>query len=170
MRMTSRNLSALALAVSSAIALAGCGSGNPGGPSDGQGVSLRGTVMDQGVASTSVSKLSGAEASANAITVTVQENPAITATVGDDGSFTLRGLPEGDFTLVFKSAGGAVLGTLAFSQVKPNQEISITVEVTGSGLVLLEERRNGIGHGDIEIEGLVKIAEVYARAAQRICE
>ena len=155
----SRKLSALtlALAVASAVALIGCGSDNPAGPSGGLGVNLRGMVLDQGVASAfSVSKMAGgAQAAGDAMTVTVQENQAITATVGEDGSFTLRGLPEGNFTLIFKSAGGVVLGTLSFSQVKPNQEITITVQVTGGGLQLIEERRNGIGHGDLEIEGLV---------------
>ena len=155
MRRPSWNLTAVAIAMAGAVALVGCG-GNPAGPSDGLGVSLRGTVLDQGgVASTHVSKMAGNQSADDAITVTVLENPAITAVVGDDGSFTLRGLPEGDFTLVFKSAGGAVLGTLHFAQVKPNQEINITVQVAGSGLVLVEERRNGIGHGDLEIEGLV---------------
>jgi hypothetical protein len=154
MRITSRNLAALSLAAAAATLVA-CGSDNPSGPSAGQ-VSLRGQVMDQGVGAAGVSKQSGASAAADAITVTVQENPAITATVGEDGSFTLRGLPEGAFTLVFKSAGGATLGTLSFAQVKPNQEITITVQVTGSGLLLVEERRNGIGHGDLEIEGLVE--------------
>jgi len=37
----------------------------------------------------------------------------------------------------------------------PNQEITLTVQVSGSGVVLLEEKRDGIGHGDIEIEGNV---------------
>lgn len=147
--------SAMVLAVVSALALVGCGSDNPTGPG-GLGVSLRGMVLDQGVASAvGLSKAAGSEAVDDTLTVTVQENPAITATVGDDGSFTLRGLPEGSFTLVFRNAGGAVLGTLSFSQVKPNQEITITVQVTGGGLLLIEERRDGIGHGDLEIEGLV---------------
>jgi hypothetical protein len=113
-------------------------------------------VLDQGVASAvGLSKAAAAQGAADTITVTVQEDQAITATVGDDGSFTLRGLPQGNFTLVFKSAGGTVLGMLSFSQVKPNQEITITVQVTGGGLLLIEERRNGIGRGDLEIEGLV---------------
>jgi hypothetical protein len=151
-----RRISALVLALTSVAALIGCGSDNPAGPSGELGVNLRGMVLDQGVASvSSVSKMAGGQAAGDAMTVTVQENQAITATVGEDGSFTLRGLPEGNFTLIFKSAGGAVVGTLSFSQVKPNQEITITVQVTGGGLLLVEERRNGIGHGDLEIEGLV---------------
>ena len=51
---------------------------------------------------------------------------------------------------------GAVLGTLSFSAVLPNQEITVTVDVSSGIVVLLEEQRNGIGHGDVEIEGLVQ--------------
>jgi hypothetical protein len=53
------------------------------------------------------------------------------------------------------SSGGAEIGRLSFSEVMPNQEITVTVQVTGAGVVLLEEQRNGIGHGDVEIEGNV---------------
>ena len=142
MSRAGRSLSAVALVAASVLTLAACGSGNPAGPS-GEGVSVRGMVLDQGAASAFVRKSTSgasAQAAADAITVTVQEDPSITASVGDDGSFTLRGLPEGNFTLVFKSASGAVLGVLPFSQVKPNQEITITVQVTAGGLVVVEER------------------------------
>jgi hypothetical protein len=156
MCIAGRKLWGLVAAVTTAVALGGCGTDNPAGATSGPGVTLRGTVLDQGVASSATfSKHSTGNSADDAITVTVQENPAITATVGEDGSFTLRGLPEGGFTLVFTSASGAILGTLSFDAVKPNQEITITVQVMGSGLLLLEERRNGIGHGDLEIEGLV---------------
>jgi hypothetical protein len=130
-------------------ALTACG-GNPAAPSA-EGVVVRGTVIGTATASASSSSRSAALA---VITVTVQENPAITATVGADGTFTLRGLPEGGFHLVFSSEG-TTLGTLAFTEVKPNQEITLTVELSGSTIVVVEERRNGIGHGDVEIEGLV---------------
>jgi hypothetical protein len=143
----------LALAVTltvAALVLAACG-GNPAGPSS-EGIVLRGTVL--GTATASASSSSRSAAALAAITVTVQENPAITATVGADGTFTLRGLPEGGFHLVF-SSGSTPLGTLAFTEVKPNQEITLTVELSGSTIVVVEERRNGIGHGDLEIEGLV---------------
>jgi len=88
------------------------------------------------------------------IIVTVQ-GTSITTTVGDDGSFTLRGLPTGSFTLVF-TQGAVTLGTATFAEVKPNQEITVTIEVTPSGVSVVEERRTGIGHGDTEIEGLVQ--------------
>jgi hypothetical protein len=146
--MRRRGFEALLAVVVLALIQAACG--GPSTPSD-EGVSLQGTVLGGGVAG--VSAASGRSAAA-AITVTVLENKAITTTVGADGSFSLRGLPEGGFTLVFSSAG-VELGTLAFSAVKPNQEITLTVRVDGSTIVLVEERRNGIGHGDTEIEGRV---------------
>ena len=83
------------------------------------------------------------------------ENPAITTTVGPDGRFTLRGLPEGGFTLAF-SSNGTDLGSIYFDEVKPNQQITVTVDLSGATVALVEQRRNGIGHGDLEIEGLVQ--------------
>jgi hypothetical protein len=135
-----------------AFVLAACG-GNPAS-SSGDGIVLRGTVVGGSAAGASALSIGTATATAEVVSVTVQENTAITTTVGADGSFTLRGLPEGGFHLVF-SSGGVTLGTIAFSEVKPNQEITVTVQVSGSTVTLLEDRRNGIGHGDVEIEGLV---------------
>jgi hypothetical protein len=134
------------LLVFAAAALTACG-GNPAG-SDSQGVVVRGTVQGTGT----LRAASVGATSAATVTVTVLENSSITTTVAGDGSFTLRGLPEGGFTLVFTTSG-AEIGRLSFSEVKPNQEITLTVQVSTSGVVLLEEQRNGIGHGDIEIEG-----------------
>jgi hypothetical protein len=139
-----------AVLILSAALFAACG-GNPAAPSEG-GIVLRGTVV--GTSAVGVSALSVGAARSTPITVTVQENPAITTTVGADGTFTLRGLPEGGFHLVF-SSNGTPLGTLFFTEVQPNQEITVTVQVTGSTVTLLEDQRNGIGHGDIEIEGQV---------------
>jgi hypothetical protein len=134
-----------------ALGLIACGGGNPVSSSAGGGIVLHGTVL--GVAGVGASSLSVSTAAAS-LTVTVQEQPAISTTVADDGTFTLRGLPEGSFTLVFAN-GGVTLGTIAISGVQPNQEVTITVKVSSSTVTLVEERRNGIGHGDIEIEGLV---------------
>jgi hypothetical protein len=89
------------------------------------------------------------------IVVSVAEGAALSTTIGADGSFTLRGLPTGSFTLVF-TRDGARLGTLSFASVLPNQELTIIVSVTTASLVLLEEQRNGVGHGDLEIEGRVE--------------
>jgi hypothetical protein len=139
------------LVVLVAAALTACG--NPFGP-DGQGVVVRGTVQGAGaLVAPGVHAASGASTAAT-VTVTVAENTAITTTVGADGTFTLRGLPDNGFTLIFTS-GGVELGRLSFSEVKANQEITLTVQVSSGAVVLLEERRNGIGHGDVEIEGNV---------------
>jgi hypothetical protein len=91
------------------------------------------------------------------ITVRVVEDPSITTTVGEDGSFTLRGMPEGGFTVLFSLDSG-LLTSVPFAEVKPNQEITITVRIDGSTVIVVEEQRNGIGHGDIEIEGNVTSA------------
>ena len=146
-----RSLSAVAVAFV-AVVLSACG-GNPAGM-DAQGVTVHGVVQGtQTLRATSVHATKAA-ATAATVTVSVAENPAISTTVGSDGSFTLRGLPTGGFTLVFTS-GGAELGRLTFAEVNANQEITLTVQVSDSGVVLLEEQRNGIGHGDVEIEGTV---------------
>ncbi len=148
----------LSLALLGALLVAACSGNSPVSPSStAQGIVLKGSVLGVAGSSGAGASASGAKSSAatGQITVTVQENPAITAVVGADGSFTLRGLPPGGFTLVF-TRDGVVLGTLTFAAVLPNQEITITVDVTSGAVVLLQEQRDGIGHGDIEIEGLVE--------------
>ena len=147
--MRARSVAAVLAVLVPVLILAACG--GPSSPSS-EGVSLQGTLVGDGVASASAS--GGRAAVASSITVTVVENPAILVTVGADGRFSLRGLPEGGFTLVFM-ADGVKVGTLRFDEVKPNQEITLTVRLDGSTIVLVEERRNGIGHGDTEIEGRV---------------
>jgi hypothetical protein len=131
-----------------AFGLVACG-GNPNGPSE--GVTLEGSLVS---GSFGAASYRGASAAA-VLTVTVAENPAMTTTIGADGRFTLRGLPEGSFTLNFFS-DGAPIGSLAFTEVMPNQALTVTVSVANATVVLVEERRNGIGHGDLEIEGLVE--------------
>jgi len=151
-RSRSRDTGLVAVTVA-ALILAACG-GGPSSP-DAQGVVLHGVVQGaQTLRAASSSVHATAAAGTSTVTVTVAENPSITTTVGADGSFTLRGLPMGSFTLVFTS-GGTELGRLSFAQVQANQEITVSVQVSSTGVVLLEEQRNGVGHGDIEIEGNV---------------
>jgi hypothetical protein len=132
------------------LALAACG-----GPSDpsAQGVTLNG-ALEGGEAELASGTSAGQPL---AIVVTVEEDPSITTTVGADGTFSLRGLPDGSFTLVF-TRDGRVLARMVFDAVKPNQEITIRVALSSNGrsIVLLEEKRDGIGHGEVEIEGLVR--------------
>jgi hypothetical protein len=147
-----------------ALVLAACSGDSPVTPSSAQSIVLRGSVLGAGSASAAAAA-SGASAAVDPITVTVLENPAIVATVGADGSFTLRGLPPGSFTLVF-TQGATNLGTLSFDGVLPNQEITITIDVSTGTVVLVEERRTGIGHGDLEIEGLVESVLVLNSAGE----
>lgn len=137
------------------VVLAACGGGSPTAPSSPEGIVLHGTL------SGGASAQSGASTAA-VVTVTVREDPAISATVGADGSFTLRGLPEGAFTLVFTNERGTTIGTLRFRDVQPNQEITITVRLTATSVTLVDEHRNGIGHGDVEIEGKVTAVVVLS--------
>jgi hypothetical protein len=146
--MRQTRLAFVAVLIFATAALVACG-GNPAG-SDAEGVVVRGTVQGAGA----LRAASAGAASAATVTVSVVEAPSISTTVGGDGSFTLRGLPDGGFTLVFKN-GTAEIGRLSFAEVKANQEITLTVQVSDAGVTLLEEQRNGIGHGDVEIEGNV---------------
>ena len=145
-----RSVISIVICVLAAFVIAACG-GSPSGPSEGQGVTLTGRVHGGPVGF--VSAASGASSAAT-LTVTVV-GTTITATVTTDGTFTLRGLPEGSFTLEFFD-GATSLGTIEFTGVNANQEITITVLIQGSTVTLLDQRRNGIGHGDLEIEGLVE--------------
>ena len=150
--MRARLFAVAVLAV--AVTSVACGGGSPTA-SSGAGVSVDGVVLGQPATVSSLHASAGRTAAAAEVIVTCIENPSITATVGPDGRFTLRGLPAGGFTLVF-TQGGVELGRITFGDVKPNQEITITVTVTAAGVSVVEEKRNGIGHGDLEIEGLVQ--------------
>ena len=146
------------------VAIAACG-GGPSGPSSAEGVTLSGRIVGSPVGFVSAS--SGASSAAMTITVTVS-GTSISTNVTTDGSFTLRGLPEGTFTLEFVRTDPpppTPLGTLTFTDVKPNQQITINVEINGTTVSILEERRNGIGHGDVEIEGLVQTAPAVPNPA-----
>ena len=92
-----------------------------------------------------------AQSTSEGVTVYVREDPAIQAQVASDGSFVLRGLPDGQFTLVFGN-----FGELLFDRVLPNTELTIVVQLTSGRIDLVDEKRTGIGHGDLEIEGLVQ--------------
>lgn len=82
-------------------------------------------------------------------------DPPISTTVGTDGTFTLRGLPEGSFTLEFFQ-GATSLGTLTFREVAANQQITISVQLVETEIVLVDEDRRGIGHAGVELQGLVE--------------
>lgn len=141
--------------VVAALLLVSCGGGDPLGPSGNANgeITLRGTVL--GSASSASLGVRALSAGAGPLIVSVLGNPALSAPVGSDGSFTLRGLPTGTVVLVFTRDGSPV-GSLTLDNVRAGQEITITVSVTTTGVALVDDRRNGIGHGDLEMEGLVQ--------------
>lgn len=161
--MNARRVAIVLTIVVPVLILAACG--GPSSPSSEEGISLQGTVVGDGIAS--ASSVGRSAAVASTITVTVVENPSIVTTVGADGRFSLRGLPAGGFTLLF-TADGVKVGTLSFAELKPNQEITLTVRLEGNTVVVVEERRNGIGHGDTEIEGKVDAVRTLNRAGDSI--
>ena len=105
------------------------------------------------------SQTSTAASAADALTVVVYDLDGNELGSVDvvDGAFTLRGLPE-SFVLVFTDEGGNPVGDpMTFEGVSPNQEVDIVVDLVGGEVVLIEEKRTGIGHegsDGIEIEGL----------------
>ena len=107
------------------------------------------------------SRTSSAASAADALTVVVYDADGNEIGSVDvvDGAFSLRGLPE-TFVLVFKDENGNALGDpMTFEGVAPNQEVDIVVDLVGGEVVLLEEKRTGIGHqgsDGIEIEGLAQ--------------
>jgi hypothetical protein len=139
----------------------GC-SYNPTAPFDGfngqgSGVVLTGQIVGQSAGQ----GLHALSASADAMTVVVLDENGAEAgrLVVDNGTFTLRGLPDGRFTVEFYQ-GADKVGSLSFDSVLPNQEISIVVEVQAGTVRLLEEKRTGIGHGDVELEGIARSIRV----------
>jgi hypothetical protein len=147
-----------AAAVAVLMVVAACG-GSPTASTPlaapGPGVTVVGTVA--GLASSSSDGVSAFSAAAGeGLTVTVAEAPHITTTVGADGSFVLRGLPEGSFTLLFTDESGNLVGSLSFDEVRANQEITVTIDVVNGEVVLVEERRDGIAHGDLEVQGYIE--------------
>ena len=131
------------------------------GPSSG-GATLRGQVRQHnGSSSTHLTDASFYRAQAAATEATsvmvLDSSMQVIATVPIvDGSFTLRGLPESFFLRFLDENGNPIGDDMLFQGVKPNQEIDIVVAIRDGGVVLVREKRTGIGHdgsGGIEIEG-----------------
>lgn len=172
-----KRLTMAAAVVGAVLSMAACGGDSPFAATsvNGSSVVLKGTVLNLvpslgaglttpagvvGVAGApgAATSAKGPVAAASAdetINVYVLENPDIKTTVDEDGGFVLRGLPAGSFTLVFTDGAGAELGRLTFDAVLPNQELTVSVEVTDGRVVLVEEQRNGIGHAGLEIQGSI---------------
>jgi len=150
------------LAVATALLFTVACSYNPTAPfegfnGEGSGVVLTGQIVRQSTGQ----GLHTLSAGADTMTVVVLDENGVEAgrLEVDNGTFTLRGLPDGRFTVEFYQ-GADKVGSLSFDSVLPNQEIEIVVEVQGGTLRLLEEKRTGIGHGDVELEGIARSIRV----------
>jgi hypothetical protein len=108
------------------------------GPS--QGVELTGTVTSPGGQASELVALPQRDFSGMTVKV---KGAGMSAEVDANGLFTLQGLPEGRFTLRFIDEDDKRIGDLTFRNVSPDQQITIMVQVSGNGVTLLEERRNG---------------------------
>lgn len=153
-----RTTLAAAMAAFTLLFIAGCGGGGGGDtsvvtPPVAKTTILIGTVLPESAATAAKVALLPLAAT-DPIEVYVLSDPAIKATVSTGGTFTLRGLPAGGFTLVF-TQGGVEVGRLPFQEVAANQQITISVKLVESEIVLLDEDRRGIGNAGVEIEGLV---------------
>ncbi len=148
-------LPSLAVALLSFLVV-GCGGSSPTSPSQ-DGVNLTGQFVSDGRSPLAFRAQSATDLEGVTVEVLDREgnDTGIRVAVGASGSFTLRGLPEGAFTLVFRDENGNRIGRIRFREVLPNQQITILVDLADDGTVdLLSEKRNGIGHGDVELEGM----------------
>lgn len=145
-------LSSIAIAFTAAL-VGACGGGG-GSPSVETATTPKTTIVVGKVLPAAAKAGITHMAEGDPITVHVLSDPAIKATVAEDGTFTLRGLPAGSVTLVFMQ-GDTEVGRLVFSEVAPNQQITINVRLVEGEIVLVDEDRRGIGHAGVELEGLV---------------
>jgi hypothetical protein len=130
---------------------------NPTAPFDGfdgqgAGVTLSGTFI--GTTSRVTGMRSLAEAPDLLTVIVYSDGEKVASIQVENGSFTLRGLPDGKLWVEFED-GGASVGSYGFSNVLPNQEIELTLEMTDGTVEVISEKRTGIGHGDVELEGIV---------------
>lgn len=157
--MRTKSFQAVVVAMAAAFGIAvlgGCGGGGGGSTTvDATPVAKTVVVVGKVEAPKALKAAALTLAAGDPIDVYVQSDPEIKTTVAADGTFTLRGLPEGSFTLVF-TQGGTPLGTLTFASVAANQQITISIQVVGTEVVLMDEDRRGIGNAGIELEGLVQ--------------
>ena len=132
----------------------------------GQGATLSGRFTQSSAATATTSAyraqtvLSGLNVNDLEVVVLDEKDAVIGRVEIKDESFTLRGLPE-SFQIVFENSDGKRIGEpIPFDAVKPNQELDIVVALNGDEVVLIEEKRTGIDHDEIEAEGRLKYLDV----------
>jgi hypothetical protein len=121
-------------AVVGALALVGCGSDNPAGPSGASGVSVSGVLLGEG-ASVSASSVHASAASGGEITVEVEGQP-ISTTISGNGTFLLEDVPAGTFTLVFLQ-DGTEIGRVTIT-ADAGVQVKIVVQKKGVKVVLVD--------------------------------
>lgn len=132
---------------------------NPTAPFDGfdgqgAGVTLTGSFVGTSSSASTFRSLADAP---DVLTVVVLDmnGDELARVEVEGGTFTLRGLPEGGFRVEFYD-GATLVGSYGFADVLANQEIEITLELTGGSVRVVSEKRTGIGHGDVELEGIAR--------------
>jgi hypothetical protein len=143
------------LAIAGMLTLASCGSGGGGTEAAVEKTTVVVGKFEAPKSTVSAVSIAAPQAAGDPMTVHVLSEPSITTTVAADGTFTLRGLPTGSFTLVFMQ-GSTEIGRLDFGQVAPNQQITITVQLVGTEVVLVGQSRTGIGDAGVELEGPIQ--------------
>lgn len=109
---------------------------------DGKGSRISGTIVSEG---TSAQELTASpQKTFQDMKVQIKQDPSVASPVKSNGTFTLVGIPDGRVTLVFLS-DVHVLGEIPLDDVRPNQEIRITVELTiDLRIRLLSEDRDNV--------------------------
>ena len=140
-----RRVLAVAAALAAAFLVASCGGSNPAGTVERRRRRRhRARRLRCRCRST---RSAGPAAAGDPVTVVCQEDAALTATVSGDGRFTLRDLPPGGFTLAVQAGRPSPRHRLV-----PGREgqpaVVVTVLVTGSGVEVVDEKRDGDEAGD----------------------
>jgi len=146
-----------ALAIAASALLTGCGTATDvfGPSSTDAGVTIRGTVVDGGVAATSdVVAFSGS----SGIRVSVA-GTGIATTTDSSGEFVLEGVPAGTVTLEFEVDGD--LARLEISGLLAGQEIQITVSVAGHDVTLVD-----VDGEEVEVSGVVESLDPFQVSGQ----
>jgi hypothetical protein len=119
----------------------------PFGGFDGQGSRVIGR-FEPGAGSsalqTSQTVTYAASAGVQGIEVMCEERPSLKVAVDQNGAFTIAGVPAGSFTLVFLRDGQRI-GEIRLKSVRKNQGITITLNLTSGGeVILVKEERDQV--------------------------
>jgi hypothetical protein len=125
------NLSIVAVVVVG-LAMAGCGSDNPAGPSGAGGVTVQGVLLGESAA---FAASSGASSSSGPVTVEV-EGTTISVKVSGNGTFELEDVEAGTFTLIFYQ-NDTELGRVTVT-AGDGATVKIVVQKKGKVIVVVE--------------------------------